>query len=174
MPHRAKDEEDDIFGDTRPELMPDWLFSDSLWLNYYSAIRARIDKQNYTICPRNWYIDAGFTCAGCRETFIWSAREQKAWFESYHFYVDSQPKLCKVCARQKRRLEGIQKAYNAKVEEARNGGSADQKREVIRLIDELEEGLRQLPEKIFLTRDILRREVANLEKAASEDERSTR
>jgi hypothetical protein len=163
MSNRAK--VDDIFGDTKPELMPDWLFHDSLWLDYSSAIRARISNQNYRTCPRNWYIDAAFSCADCRKTFVWSAKEQKAWFESYHFYVDSQPKLCKACSRQKRRLEGIQKAYNAKVKEARHGGSLEQKREVIRLIDALEDGLQQLPEKVLWTRDILRREVANLEKS---------
>ncbi len=96
--------EGDVFGWSSSDRMPRHLFYRALELDHSTAIRASIDKQNYSVCPRHWYIDATFRCEGCNEDFLWTATEQRAWFEDYGFYVDSIPKECKAC-RTKRRAE---------------------------------------------------------------------
>jgi len=121
----------DSFGSTDPRKMPKHLFSGAIYLDYRGAIRGNPQKQNYTVCPRHWYMDADFICARCGREFTWTAAEQKAWFEDYFFWVDSHPCLCKTCMADRRHLESLRKEYDSTVSEARSGGSSDQKLRVI-------------------------------------------
>ena len=92
----------DTFGDTDPRKMPMHLFYGAIKLDNDTAIRADITVQNYSVCPRHWYIDATFICDGCKQEFCFSATEQKYWYEALRFYVDSQPKKCKSCRQYER------------------------------------------------------------------------
>ncbi len=70
-------------------------------------------------------MDAVFKCEGCREKFTWTADEQKAWFEEYRFYVDSQARHCRECRIEHRHLAALRKEYDETVGEARGQGTAE-------------------------------------------------
>ena len=51
---------------------------------------------------RGYYLDRPFTCAGCDSEEIWTAAQQKWWYEVAKGYVYSLAKLCRACRRKKR------------------------------------------------------------------------
>ena len=59
----------DTFGSTDPKQMPMHLFFGASAVHHHTAIRANIEKQNYSVCPRHWYIDADFKCERCGREF---------------------------------------------------------------------------------------------------------
>lgn len=87
------------FGSDNPREMPPHFFYGSVRLKYDTAVRAEPDKQNCSICPRYWYLDAVFRCDRCGSEFEFTAAEQRLWYEEYGFWVDSRPKHCLACAR---------------------------------------------------------------------------
>jgi len=149
----------DYFGSTYPQMMPKHLFGGAIHLDYSSAIRGNPQKQNFSVCPRHWYIDAAFNCANCRKEFTWTAREQKAWFEDYFFWIDSSPRLCKKCMADRKRLESLRKEYDSTVSAAQNRNATDQKRRVIEIVCELESAFRHLPEKMVETKKLFERQI---------------
>jgi len=92
----------DVFGNTDPKKMPQHFFLGAVSIDYGTAVRADISKQDYTVCPRHWYSDAIFKCADCGNEFLFSAREQRYWYEERKFYVDSYPKCCPDCRKMER------------------------------------------------------------------------
>ena len=92
----------DVFGNTHPAKMPVHFFYGALKLDYGSAVRADISKQNYTVCPRHWYVDATFKCVECGSEFVFTSEEQRFWFEDLKFFVDSQAKRCPACRKKGR------------------------------------------------------------------------
>jgi hypothetical protein len=56
---------------------------------------------------RGYYEDVPFTCKGCGIAQLWTAWQQKWWYEVAKGYVDSTAKFCKACRRreQARRAE---------------------------------------------------------------------
>ena len=92
----------DVFGDTDPKKMPAHLWSGLRTMDYSSAVRADTTKQDFTVCPRHWYIDAVFQCVDCGKEFLFSAKEQRFWYEERGFYVDSLPKRCAECRKKER------------------------------------------------------------------------
>jgi len=153
----------DIFGNTDPRKMPGHLFGESLHLDYKTAIRGNPDKQNYSVCPRHWYLDADFNCERCRREFTWTALEQKAWFEDYFFWIDSCPRLCKHCSADRRRLETLRKEYDSIVSDAQPKGAVAQKRRVIEIVCELESAFRSLPERMLETRNLFERQIQKIQ-----------
>ena len=59
----------DEFGREDPREMPAHLFPEVRRMDYASAVRADTEKQNCSICPRYWYVDATFSCARCGALF---------------------------------------------------------------------------------------------------------
>ena len=49
---------------------------------------------------RGHYLDKPFTCAGCGKEEIWTATQQKWWYEVAKGFVYSIAKLCRNCRRQ--------------------------------------------------------------------------
>ena len=92
----------DLFGDTDPKKMPSHLWGDLRSMDYSTAVKADTTKQNFTVCPRHWFIDAVYRCADCATDFLFSAKEQKFWYEDRHFYVDSLPVRCPECRKKER------------------------------------------------------------------------
>ena len=150
----------DIFGSTDPKKMPLHFFSQALEINYATAIRADIAAQDYSVCPRHWYIDARFRCSACGTEFLWSAHEQRAWFETYRFYVDSQATRCRDCRAKLRDAVELRKDYDTLVSAARSHGTAEQKQHVMEILDDLESYWRVLPEKMRETRDLFRKQLS--------------
>ena len=87
----------DIFGNTDPRQMPSYLFWRASHLDYENATRANVEEQNYSVCPRHWYIDARIPCADCGNHFLFSKDEQRHWYEKLKFWIDSFPDRCKSC-----------------------------------------------------------------------------
>ena len=150
----------DIFGDTNPEKMPLHLFHGAYEVDYATAIRADITAQDYSVCPRHWYIDARFRCAECGADFLWSAREQQTWFETYRFWVNSHPRLCRDCYAKRRNATELRQEYDALVANARSGGTPKQKRRIIEIIDALESYFSCVPDKLSQTRELLQVQLA--------------
>lgn len=149
----------DSFGSTDPRMMPQHLFGGAIHLDYGSAIRGNPQKQNFSVCPRHWYVDADFLCANCRKEFTWTAGEQKAWFEDYFFWIDSRPRLCRKCLADCRHLEALRKEYDATIAAARLRNATDQKRRVIEIVRELETALGHLPVKMIETKELFERQM---------------
>jgi len=149
----------DVFGNTDPKRMPKHFLWNAISVDYKSAMRASIDKQNYSVCPRHWYIDAVFKCVGCGESFTWRAAEQKAWFEDYCFWVDSLPRHCRDCRAEHRHLLALRREYDQSVTAARDHGTPSQKRRIVEIVSELEMACGRLPEKMMETKALFERQI---------------
>lgn len=67
------------------------------------ALVANAWKQ--TFCdhpPRLAYFDQTLRCAACGERFVFAAAEQRFWFETLGFWVQSTPRQCSSCRRARR------------------------------------------------------------------------
>jgi hypothetical protein len=149
----------DIFGNTNPKRMPPHFFSGALAVHHETAIRANFEKQNFSVCPRHWYVDAEFKCERCAREFTWTAEEQMAWFEEYFFWVDSHPRHCRECRADLRHLVDLRKEYDATVAAARDHGTLGQKNRIIEIVAELEQVFGKLPEKMTETAELFQRQV---------------
>ncbi len=85
------------FGDHNPREMPPHFFFGAKRLDFDNAIRADIAQQNYSVCPRHWYVDAHIPCEDCDDVFVFSKEEQRHWYETLKFWIDSFPDRCKSC-----------------------------------------------------------------------------
>jgi hypothetical protein len=141
--------------------MPEHLFWGATHVDHATAIQGNPKKQNFSVCPRHWYVDAGFECEGCGQEFTWKAGEQKAWLEDYFFWVESQPRHCNECMANRRRLESLRKEYDSSIAIARDHGSAEQKHRIIEIITELESSFAQLPKKMIETKNLFERQIRN-------------
>jgi hypothetical protein len=59
-------------------------------------------------CPRYYYVDYRKTCVQCGEEFVFSAREQKYWYETLKFHFDSTAIRCPECRRKRRTERALQ------------------------------------------------------------------
>ena len=75
----------DILGDTDARRMPPHFFPGAISIQYGTAVRSDISKQNYAVCPRHWYIEATFKCQDCGSDFSFSVEEQRFWYEKRRF-----------------------------------------------------------------------------------------
>lgn len=153
----------DVFESTDPKKMPRHFFFGALAVHHETAVRANVDQQNYSVCPRHWYMDAEFKCERCGRDFTWAAEEQKAWFEDYFFWVDSQPRHCTECRAELRRLADLRKEYDATVAAARDHGTREQKNRIIEIVSELHEAFGKLPEKMTETMELFQRQITQAE-----------
>jgi hypothetical protein len=150
----------DMFGDTDPKKMPPGYFYDVVGIDYPTAVRADVSKQDYTVAPRHWDVDAKCRCRSCRAEYVWSASEQKQWFEEFRFNVSSKPKECPTCRVRRRRAIRLGQEYAAKVAQARSHGTAELKNRIVEIIDELEAYWGRVPNKVRETREIFRRQLS--------------
>jgi hypothetical protein len=151
----ARDFLSDFFGRSNPKRMPSHFFFGSLRMDYKTAQKADIEKQNYTTCPRHWYVDAVFTCCGCGEEFTFSAEEQRFWYEDKKFYVDAFPKRCIQCRKAERTRIELRQRYDARISAALGDCAAEAKQEVVELINDLEIAEGELPERMRQNRATL-------------------
>jgi hypothetical protein len=152
----------DGFGKHDARAMPNYLFSGARHLDYSKAVRADISKQDFSVCPRHWYVDAAFRCARCDQTFVFSAEEQRFWYEELRFFVDALPKHCKACRRQLREWKTLKQEYDRDLAAALAGDDIEQKRRMVSVVDALDEGGVKLPEKILDHRRVLKKQIERL------------
>jgi hypothetical protein len=136
------------FGRDNPREMPRHLFFGTVGLDYGSAVRANVDRQNCSICPRYWYVDATFTCRECGARFTFSAAEQRVWYEDCGFWIDSLPAHCLDCRRRLRTLKAIRQEYDREIAHALETRDVDTKNRLATLIDLLYEIGGELPPRI--------------------------
>lgn len=77
--------------------MPPYFFTGMKDADYSTAVPADTSRQTPTICFRHWYLDVWFECIDCEERFLFSAAEQRAWYEEYQLRVDAIPVRCSPC-----------------------------------------------------------------------------
>ena len=155
------------FGRNDPREMPLFLFSRVLRLDYGTAVRADTERQNRSICPRYWYVDAAFPCDRCGAEFTFTAAEQRAWYEEYGFWIDSLPKHCLACRRELRRLKAARQQYDQGVAEALRTRDLDVKKRFASVIDELYELGGDLPPRINENRRRLANQIARAGQGAA-------
>jgi Probable zinc-ribbon domain len=148
------------FGRDDPREMPTHFFVGAVFLDYSSAVRANAEKQNCSICPRHWYLDAVFACDHCSEKFVFTAAEQRAWYEEYGFWIDSRPKHCLNCRRTLRNLKAARQEYDRSIEEALRSQNVGLKERVAAVIDRLYELGGEMPLRINENRARLARQLA--------------
>ena len=152
------------FGRDNPREMPAHLFPRCVSMDYASAVRANIAKQNCSICPRYWYVDTIFSCDRCGAEFAFTSAEQRVWYEEYGFWIDSVPKHCLECRRALRDLKGARQEYDRSVAQALHTDDLDLKKRLARVIDELYELGGELPLLLNENRRRLARQIARFDR----------
>lgn len=145
---KAPDYSSDLFGERDPKRMPRHFFFGAIRMDYGSAARANVSRQNYSVCPRHWYVDAAFVCANCGAEFVFSGSEQRFWFEGMGFWVGSFPTRCPTCRRAERTRTALKKRYDELIGAALRGAPAETQREVIGIINELESSAGKIPRRM--------------------------
>jgi len=73
---------------------------------------ANTEKQNYSVFPRQYYVDVRRVCRACDRPFIFFAKEQRYWFETLNFFVDADCVLCPDCRRESRSVQRRMRSYS--------------------------------------------------------------
>lgn len=149
---------DAAFGGDDPKKMPPHFFSGARFIDYRTARRANTQKQNCSVAPRHWYIDADYECTTCRREFTWTADEQRVWFEVYRFWIDVHPRLCPECCAKRRHLSGLRKEYDRAVAAARSHGTVEEKLRVIQIVTELQAASAGIPDRMRETKELFERQ----------------
>ena len=92
------------------------------------AVRGDVRKQHFcSLChtPRYFFVDLDRQCVQCGADFVFSAKEQKYWYETLQFPFDSVAIRCPPC-RAKRRTD---KALRQQMSAARQGLKDDPERQ---------------------------------------------
>jgi hypothetical protein len=76
-----------------------------------SAIKADINKQNYSVFPRTIYVDIEKQCVQCNRWFIFFAEEQKYWYETLEFYIDADCIKCIDCRKKEQSIKHMMLEY---------------------------------------------------------------
>ena len=154
------------FGSDNPREMPAHFFYRSVRIDYDTAVRSDPAKQNCSICPRYWYVDVIFLCDRCGAEFVFSAAEQRVWYEDYGFWVDSVPRHCLMCRRDLRSLKAVRQEYDQSVTHVLEHGDLESKKRLAGVIDQLCEFGGELPPRINENRRRLANQIARAESAA--------
>jgi hypothetical protein len=151
------------FGLNDPRDMPMHLFFGVVRMDYRTAVRANVQAQNCSICPRYWYVDATFACERCGEEFTFSAGEQRVWYEEYKFWVDSIPKHCLACRRDARHVKVLRQEYDRRIAEVLERGDVESRKRLAAIIDRLCEFGDPLPLRVHDNRRRLAEHIARAE-----------
>jgi hypothetical protein len=149
-----------LFGEDNPKGMPAHFFFGVRHMDYATAQRADISKQHYTVCPRHWYVDATFVCRDCGREFVFTASEQRFWYEDRQFFVNSLPKRCVECRKADRTRLELRKRYDALIAKALGQCAVETKKQVVEIINELEAAEGQIPDRMLENRSRLYAELS--------------
>jgi hypothetical protein len=61
-----------------------------------------LKRYNHTWSPPRYYLDRAFTCRDCGAEEVWTAKQQKWWYEIVHAPIDSVAVRCRACRRVRR------------------------------------------------------------------------
>lgn len=159
----------DYFGEFSSKNMPRHLFWECVYLDHESAVRADITRQNFTVCPRYWYVDATFCCSQCEATFCFTAAQQKLWYEELGFYVDSYSKDCLECRKNKRRKKELRQEYDRDIKTALESNDIDLKVRLSGVIDDMCSFESELPKRIHQNRHSLAKQITECRRPADKN-----
>jgi hypothetical protein len=73
------------------------------------AVRGDVARQTfcYHHVPKYFYVDENRDCVQCGRPFVFTAQEQKYWYESRQFHFHSVPVRCTGCRRQRRTVRAL-------------------------------------------------------------------
>jgi hypothetical protein len=76
-------------------------------------IRARLDRQrpSNTYSPKLYYEDTAFTCRDCGAKCVWTAEQQRRWYEEWKGPIQSRAVRCRVCRDRLRREKAAQRQH---------------------------------------------------------------
>ena len=81
------------------------------------AVEADASKQLYCDFPPYLaYFDVRLRCHDCETTFVFDASEQKYWYETRGFWVQSRPKHCRSCRKARRHRRDINSRLQLAIE----------------------------------------------------------
>jgi hypothetical protein len=74
------------------------------------AVAADLSKQapNNSYSPKEFYVDEPFTCQGCGRREVWTASQQKWYFEVAKGSIYGRASLCRPCRQKRRRAKEAQ------------------------------------------------------------------
>ena len=85
------------------------------------AVRGDIRKQVFCCAfPHFYYVDITETCIQCHEDFVFSAREQKYWYERLQFNLYARAVRCPTCRRRQRTEKALATALSEAVAAVRD------------------------------------------------------
>lgn len=91
-----------------------------------SVLLANTEQQNYSVFPRQYYVDIRRVCRACDRPFIFFAKEQRYWFETLKFFVDADCVQCPDCRSELRAVQRrIQNYSNAMAKKTLNDKELD-------------------------------------------------
>lgn len=141
-----------------PEFLPRALFQNCVRVDPNSAERANESLQRFVVMGRAWYVDATLLCGRCGFEFLFAVSEQRFWYEELKFYVDSFPRLCPAC----RHHQKIRTSYDANIAAALASSDLEIKRQVIDLINQLDDQIDPLPDAICINRKRLEKQIQSI------------
>lgn len=98
------------------------------------AIRGNVHKQRFCSAHnigKYFYVDEQRTCVQCNQDFIFSAKEQRFWYEVLDFHLDTRGLRCLKCRRQRRSDNALRQQIGAARKELRT--NADDPRALLDL-----------------------------------------
>lgn len=63
-------------------------------------------NNTYGLLPA-FYVDRAFTCRDCGIEEVWTAKQQKWWYEVIHGHIDSTAVRCRACRRARREQRAL-------------------------------------------------------------------
>jgi len=115
----------------------DWFWACDRCIHAKRALKADIAKQNLGLgTPFAAYIDRPFRCEDCETATVFSASEQRHWYETLGFLIWVYPKQCAPCRAGRRRKKRANRAL-AKALAGLDAKDPTQLEAVARLYDEI-------------------------------------
>jgi len=159
----------DHSGESSSKNMSGHFFGGFFDLDHDSAIRADISRQNYTVFPRYWYVDATSHCARCNALYSFTAGEQILWYEELGFYVDSTPNYCLKCRKHNRRKKRLRQEYDRDIKTTLESNDMDLKKQLAEVIDLLCSFEIDLPDRMHHNRHTLAKQIAKTPRQATDN-----
>lgn len=144
--------------------MPEHLFPDVRNQEFETAKRANISNQNFSVCPRYWYIKSWIRCSKFGVEFTFGVDEQRCWYEELKFWVDSFPNACPSCRQRLREIKSARKVFDQEGKTAvSKSASLKKKIRVLEALTVVLESSREMSKKLHEVHRILGRQIEALE-----------
>jgi hypothetical protein len=93
------------------------------------AIPADLSQQlaSSAFSSRNFYRDIEFTCVDCGTDEVWTAKDQKWFFEVAKGIIHSKPRRCLQCRKKMREMKAEQRVQMEGTDRARSESTGDAK-----------------------------------------------